>query len=423
MLQEELTESLRHLASELDELAEDANAQPPPFPDIPGFEPVAFLGYGGMGAVYVAHQTSLGRDVAVKAISATEIGKMPPPCDEAKTAARLHHPNIVQVFSAGGDGSSAWFAMELVNGESADVHTFATIDEVAKTGISVAEALAYAHRCGILHRDIKPSNIFIGENGTVKLGDFGLACLTEAVPADKSGTEKYLAPEISAGGKPSEASDQYSLGRTLSELSKHIAHGSPEQSEDFDAICAKAANAEPSQRYKDVEALLSDLRRFIAHEPVAANPPSTARRFRLFARRNPLAAFGAAATVVLSVAFAAALATGYIKTAQALVEAQKARAETEKALALTEKEAASAAQALVFALTKIDRSQPDKRNAELQRASECIRSLQERFPSNETIRASQGRLKYAIEAHHRLKKRNDGKSRMPQRFRGKPVSR
>ena len=195
------------------------------------------------------------------------------------------------------------------------------------------------------------------------------------------------------------------------------------QSADFDAICAKAANAEPSQRYKNVKALLSDLRRFIAHEPVAANPPSAARRFRLFARRNPLAAFGVAATIVLSVAFAAALFIGYMKTAQALVEAQNARAQTEKALKLTEKEAASAAQALVFALTKIDRSQTDKQNAELQRASECIRSLQERFPSNETIRASQGRLKYAIEAHHRLKKRNDGNSRMPHRFRGKPVSR
>ena len=423
MLQEELTESLRHLANELDELAEEANAPMPPFPDIPGFEPVAFLGCGGMGAVYIARQTSLGRNVAVKTIRADGIGKTAPLNDEAKTVARLHHPNIVQIFSAGGDVSSAWFAMELVKGDSADIHAFASIEEIAGTGIAVAEALAYAHRCGMLHRDVKPSNIFIGENGTVKLGDFGLACLTEAVPADRSGTEKYLAPEVSSGGKPSEASDQYSLGKTLSELSKRIAHGSSEQSADFDAICAKAANAEPSHRYKNVEALLSDLRRFIAHEPVAANPPSTARRFRLFARRNPLAAFGVAATIVLSVAFAAALFIGYMKTAQALVEAQNARAQTEKALKLTEKEAASAAQALVFALTKIDRSQTDKRNAELQRASECIRSLQERFPSNETIRASQGRLKYAIEAHQRLKKRNDGNSRIPHRFRSKPVSR
>ena len=406
MLQEELTENLRRLASELDELAEDANPQLPPFPDIPDFEQVAFLGCGGMGAVYIARQTSLGRDVAVKVIRADNNGKAAPLNDEAKTVAQLHHPNIVQVFSAGSDDSSAWFAMELVKGESADIHRFATTDEVAKTGIAVAEALAYAHRCGVLHRDVKPSNIFIGEDGAAKLGDFGLACLTETTPTDKSGTEKYLAPEISAGGKPSEASDLYSLGVTLRELAKRVAPSMPKPSVDFYAICAKATNAEPSKRYNSIEALLSDLQRLIAKEPIAANPPSMVRRFLLFARRNPLATVGAVATIVLSIAFAAALIVGYVKIAQALVEAQNARAQTEKALEQTENEAASAAQALVFALTKIDRSEPDKRDAELKRASECIRSLQERFPSNETIRASQGRLKYAIEAHNRLKSRH-----------------
>ena len=419
MLQEELTENLRRLAGELDELADDTNPQLPPFPDIPDFEPIAFLGCGGMGAVYVARQTSLGRNVAVKVIRTVNKDKSVPLYDEAKTIARLHHPNIVQVFMAGSDDSSAWFAMELVKGESADLHTFASIEEIARTGIAVAEALAYAHRCGILHRDVKPSNIFIDEDGTAKLGDFGLACLTETTPTNKSGTEKYLAPEISVGGKPSEASDQYSLGKTLRELAKRVAPSIPKPSADFDAICAKATNAEPSKRYNSIEALLSDLRRLIAKEPIAANPPTMVRRFHLFARRNPLAAFGAAATIVLSIAFAASLIVGYVKTAQALVEARNARAQTEKALEQTEKEAALAAQSLVFALTKIDRSEPDKRDAELKRACGCIRSLQERFPSNETIRAALGRLKYAIEAHHRLKSRNDGNFRPPQKFRGK----
>ena len=169
------------------------------------------------------------------------------------------------------------------------------------------------------------------------------------------------------------------------------------------------------ERYANVEAMLADLRRFLAHEPVAANPPSPLRRFRLFSRRNPLAAFGTVAAAFLLAAFVAALVVGYVRTTHALAETECARAETEKALAQTEQEAASAAQSLVFALTNIDRSQGDVRDAELKRACEAVRSLMVRFPSNETIRASQGRLKYAIEAHQRLKSRRGGNLRPPRR--------
>lgn len=412
MLQEELTDDLRHLAAELDGLAEAANMPPPAFPSIQDFEPVSFLGCGGMGAVYVARQVSLGREVAVKVLAAggaDAAGAHLP--DEARTVASLHHPNIVQVFSAGGDSGEAWFAMELVDGESADRHVFASIDDVASFGVSVAEALAYAHRCGILHRDVKPSNIFVGEGGMVKLGDFGLACLAAESVKDKSGTKRYMAPEVLNGGEATEASDQYSLGVTLHELADAQKTVHP----DFAAICAKATDPKPENRYLSVEALLADLRRFIAHEPVAANPPSPLRRFRLFARRNPLAAFGTVAAVVLLVAFVAALAGGYVRTTRALAETERARTETEKALAQTEQEAASAARSLVFALTNIDRSQGDVRDAELKRACEAVRSLMVRFPSNETIRASQGRLKYAIEAHLRLKSRRGGNLRPPRR--------
>ena len=406
MLQEKLTIDLRHLAAELDELGENENSHVPSFPSIPDFEPVSLLGMGGMGAVYVARQISLGRDVAVKVMPSR--GTLP---EEARTVAQLHHPNIVQVFSAGGNAESAWFAMELVKGESADRHKFSSIEDVARLGVAVAEALAYAHRCGILHRDVKPSNIFVGESGTVKLGDFGLSCLAAEGIKDKSGTERYMAPEVLGGGEVSEASDQYSLGVTLRELVDAQKTVPP----DFTAICAKATADDPSRRYGSVEALLADLRRFLAHEPVAANPPSPLRRFRLFARRNPLAAFGIVAAAFLLVAFVAALAVGYVRTTHALAETERARAQTEQALAQTEQEAAFAAQSLVFALTNIDRSQGDVRDAELKRACEAVRSLMVRFPSNETIRASQGRLKYAIEAHQRLKSRRGGNLRPPRR--------
>ncbi|MBQ3290480.1 MAG: serine/threonine protein kinase [Kiritimatiellae bacterium] len=407
MLQEELTNDLRRLAAELDELGKSDDSQPLAFPPIADFEPISLLGCGGMGAVYVARQVSLGRDVAVKVVS-ENVADTPLP-DEARTVAQLHHPNIVQVFSAGVVAGSAWFAMELVKGESADRHAFASVEEVAWLGASVAEALAYAHRCGILHRDVKPSNVFIGDDGRVKLGDFGLACLAAEGANDKSGTKRYMAPEVLKGGEATEASDQYSLGVTLRELARAQKTVPP----DFDAILSRATAFSPSNRYDSVDALFADLRRFLAHEPVAANPPSPLRRFRLFARRNPLAAFGVVATAFLLAAFVAALAVGYVRTTHALAETEHARAETEKALAETEQEAAFAAQSLVFALTNIDRSQGDVRDAELKRACKAVCSLMVRFPSNETIRASQGRLKYAIEAHQRLKSRRGGNLRPP----------
>ena len=412
MLQEELTEELRSLASELDDLAAfdmggsqftataagAINCAPP---EIPDFQIVSPLGQGGMGAVYVARQVSLGRNVAVKVVSEKSDTPLP---DEARTVAQLHHPNIVQVFSAGVVADSAWFAMELVRGESAERHTFHSMEEVVRLGIAAAEALSYAHRCGILHRDVKPSNVFIGEDGRVKLGDFGLACLAAEGVRDKSGTKRYMAPEVLNGGEATESSDQYSLGVTLREL------GGSHVPPDFAAICAKATAHDPTDRYESVEAMLDDLRRFLAHTPVAANPPSPLRRFRLFARRNPLAALGTVSAALLLAAFVAALAVGYVRTTRALAETERARAQTEKALAQTEQEAASAARSLVFALTNVDRSQGDVRDAELKRACEAVRSLMVRFPSNETIRASEGRLKYAIEAHQRIKSRRGGSS-------------
>ena len=388
MLQEELTADLRHLAAELDELGENENSHAPSFPSIPDFEPVSLLGIGGMGAVYVARQVSLGRDVAVKVVPSR--GALP---EEARTVARLHHPNIVQVFSAGGDTTAAWFAMELVKGESADRHKFASIEEVARLGVSAAEALAYAHRCGILHRDVKPSNIFVGESGTVKLGDFGLSCLAASGVNDRSGTERYMAPEALDGGEASEASDQYSLGVTLRELAGRVGSSSS----DFAAILSKATTHNPSGRYESVETLLADLRRFLAHEPVVANPPSPLRRFRLFARRNPLAAFGTAAAALLFVALVVALAVGYAKSSRALEAVHQ--------------EAARAAQSLAATMTNFERHEIDPRETELQRAQEVVETLAARFPNDETIKAS-------VEAIRRARERRAALPKRPRHLRG-----
>ena len=151
-----------------------------------------------------------------------------------------------------------------------------------------------------------------------------------------------------------------------------------------------------------MDAMLADLRRFLAHRPVEANPPSAMRRFRLFARRNPLAAAGIVAASVSLAAFVVALAVGYARTA--------------KAFAATEREAAQAAQSLAVVVTAIDATDSDRRDAEIARAISAAERLAARFPGNGEIEDAVERLKRAREAHARFKERRGGSMRMRQRF-------
>lgn len=370
MLQEDtMTDALRSLAAELDELGTEAEER---VPEIPDFQLTDVLGRGGMGTVYLAEQVSLGREVALKVVNHSAVGI----AEEARTIAQLHHPNIVQVYAAGTVQNQSWFAMELMRSKNAYHRPLASAEDVARLGVQIAEALAYAHRCGVIHRDVKPSNIFVGDNGIAKLGDFGLANST-----DVGGTRRYMAPELQDGGKATESSDQYALGVTLQELA-------PEGDIDFAAICARAAAQDPSHRYESMDAMIDDLRRFLAGKPVAANPPSFFRRFRLFTRRNPLAASGILAASLLLAAFITALAVGYIRTS--------------RALAATRREAAESARSLATALVSVKRGEADPRDAELKRALEIAETLAARFPDDETIKASVETLKKAREAHSRL---------------------
>ncbi len=390
MLQEDsMTDALRSLAAELDELGREGERPREP-PEIPDFRLTDVLGQGGMGTVYLAEQVSLGREVALKVVQQTSQA-LP---DEARTVAQLHHPNIVQVYAAGTAQDQSWFAMELMRGKTANHSQFASTEEVARLGVQIAEALSYAHRCGVIHRDVKPSNIFIGENGIAKLGDFGLANST-----GDGGTRRYMAPELLDGGKATESSDQYALGVTLRELA-------PDGNADFAAICAKATAQGPARRYENMDAMIDDLRRFLAHKPVAANPPSLFRRLRLFASRNPLAASGIVAASILLAAFVAALAVGYIRTS--------------RALAATEREAASAAQSLAKVVAEINRSDSDKRDSEITRALTAAEHLAARFPNNTEIAEAVEKLKYAREAHARFKERRGGAMRLQHRFRPAP---
>ena len=197
-------------------------------PVIAGFQLLKRVGSGGMGTVYRAKQLSVDRIVAVKILKpnlARDERFLSRFKEEAKAAAALNHPNIVQAIDAGEDGGYYYFAMEYVDGET--LHRLmlreGLMDEklALKTALDVAHALGHAHLRHIVHRDIKPGNIMLSNEGLTKLCDLGLARLRaeEEDTGDRGpaiGTPYYISPEQAQGYVDVDTrSDIYSLGATL----------------------------------------------------------------------------------------------------------------------------------------------------------------------------------------------------------------
>ncbi len=404
---------LKALARELDELGmAPARRDMDVPPDFGGTDWRLFraIGRGSMGTVYEAEQVSLARKVAIKVLPAAvsaDPSRRARFLREAKTLAMLHHPNIVKVYAAGTAGERLFYAMDLVQGTDLRDAKPAGSEDVAAIGLSAAQALAYAHRCGVIHQDVKPANLLVDGEGNLHLADFGIAALLQGAEhvSSSGGTRRYMAPEMQNGrGIASPASDQYALGVTLRELASNATDN--RISQELAAILSKMTAPEPSARYPDMEAVADDLHRFLRHEPVLAQPPSVFRRFSLWTRRNPAAAIGAAAAVVCLAGFILALAFGFVQSRRALAQIQAA-------LAQTEAEAAHAAQALAEALTITDINEPDKRDGELQRALSAAEELAARFPENADITAAVEQLKKARANHARFRKRRNGFARRP----------
>ena len=182
-----------------------------------------------MASVYLAHDEQLGRPVALKLLAenlSAEEALRERFVREAQLAARLSHPNVVQVFDSGEQDGRPFLVMEYVEGQSlADaVRERGKLPPavVADIADQVCAGLAHAHAQGLVHRDLKPGNLLRREDGCVKIADFGIARAAESTRLTQVGTvlgtATYLAPEQAAGAEATPASDLYTLGVTLYEL-------------------------------------------------------------------------------------------------------------------------------------------------------------------------------------------------------------
>jgi serine/threonine-protein kinase len=268
---------------------------------IAGFELLKRVGRGGMGSVYRSRQLSVDRIVAVKVLRpdlARNTSFITRFRDEARSAAKLNHPNIVQAIDSGEGGGYYYFAMEYVDGET--LHRLmlreGMLDEkkALKIALDVARALEHAMTQGIVHRDIKPGNIMLTRDGVTKLCDLGLARARDE--EDESGrgvavgTPYYISPEQATGQMDVDCrSDIYSLGATLYRavvgkpafnaptpaeiLEKHVrsplpwpADHNPALSEGICYLIAKMMAKKPEERYQTPGELIEDIQRVLAGE-------------------------------------------------------------------------------------------------------------------------------------------------------------
>jgi eukaryotic-like serine/threonine-protein kinase len=260
-----------------------------------------------MGAVFLAHDEVLGREVAIKRIGMLPGATSPDLARaerEARLAAMVNHPHVVSVFDLVADQDHQWLVMEYVDGESlADrIRTSGGLDhaEAARIMWQVADGLASAHRAGITHRDVKPSNILVTADGQAKLTDFGIARSQADVSLTQTGlvtgSPAYLAPEVASGTGAGAASDVWSLGATLF----HVLAGKPPYDVSANMIGGlyKIVHEEPP-RLADAGAFDELLRGTMARKPADRWPMERVRDQLARIRRDPAAA-GVTSTQLLA---------------------------------------------------------------------------------------------------------------------------
>lgn len=360
------------LQSALDTMAEDGE-QPATLRLPRDFGPYRLLeeiGRGGMGVVYRAEQTGLGRLVAVKLLLAgaysaeTLLRRFHL---EAAAIAALQHPNIVAIHDYGEVDGQPYYAMELVEGR--DLAALCggrplPARAAAENLRLLAEAVHYAHQHGILHRDLKPSNVLVDTSGRPRIADFGLAKQLGSpeggtLAGQMLGSPSYTPPEQASGHgeKIDVASDVYGLGALLYHLLTGRAPfnaASPTETlrlvldtdpapprllnpalpADLETICLKCLEKEPGRRYATAADLATDLQRYLDERPILARPPSVWYRMRKFTRRHR-AGVGMTAAVIFALTLGLGLALrGFHRELVLRQQAEAARAEAERLLGM-----------------------------------------------------------------------------------------
>jgi eukaryotic-like serine/threonine-protein kinase len=221
------------------------------------------LGHGATGQVYVAEDAMLARAVAIKFVAKLDPGARQRFLLEARAVAKIHHPNVVEIYGMGTVENRPYFATELVRGESLDNLTKPVPWQTAlDIAIGLARGLAAAHRRNVVHCDLKPSNIMIDAEGVAKIIDFGLARIAaegEHTPHAPVGTPDYMAPEVWDGEAPTRRADVYSLGAVLFEL---LAGRPPFADIDPSELRRRVTTAEAPalrERVPDLDAGLADV--------------------------------------------------------------------------------------------------------------------------------------------------------------------
>lgn len=304
------------------------------------YEVLGEIGRGGMGVVYRARQVGLDRVVALKMVLA---GSMASPeqlsrfQDEAKVAARVQHPHVVQVIEAGWDRGRPFLVMQYVEGCSlADRLRSGPLDieSALRCSAAIARAVADLHLHGIVHRDLKPSNILLDARDQPYVTDFGLAKLIEGESGVTQtgailGTPQYMAPEqaLGRGGEVGPAADVYSLGAILYELLTGrppfreatpldtilaVLESEPTLPRQVNSkiprvleqVCLQCLEKEPSRRWPSAESLAEVLEGYLKGDLVTVRKAGPLTRFRRWGRREPalvsrLVAFTIFAGIVL----------------------------------------------------------------------------------------------------------------------------